>query len=232
MRTGPMRRATTPPIRRRLSLLTALGAAGGALFVPFVLANPAADAPAPPILLAVFSLGAGLITALSAWAGLRWADRAGLPMPLLRRWESAGSTGPANTRTAVLYPVALGGVLGLLAALIANLIGVPDNPGSPLVRVATTPFAAVVPEVLVHLFFMSGLVRLTGRVWVGVLVSAVAFVLLFHGNPPEGATAVTLFVVGLNFGLGVLTGWIFSRWGFTGAMLAHAAAHAIVLGVN
>ena len=221
-----------PPIRRRLLLLTVLGAVGGALFTPFVLANADAEAPSVSIVLAAFTLGAALVTALSAWGGLRLADRAGLPMHLLRSWEFRAPLEPGALQIGVVYPLILGGLFGLMAALFANLIGVPDNPGSLLVRVSTTPFAAVVPEVLVHLLLMSGIVLLTKRVWIAVLISAIAFVVLFHGNPPEDAPAITLFVVSLNFGLGVLTGWVFSRWGFTGAMLTHAAAHLIVLGVN
>lgn len=213
-------------------MLTVLGAVGGALFTPFVLANPDAEAPSVAIVLAAFTLGAAFVTALSAWGGLRLADRAGLPMPLLRGWESRTPLEPGALQTGVVYPLILGGLFGLVATLVANLIGIPENPGSLPIRVLTTPFAAVVPEVLVHLLLMSGIVLLTKRVWIAVLISAVAFVVLFHGNPPEGVLAITLFVVGLNFGLGLLTGWVFSRWGFTGAMLTHAAAHFIVLGVN
>lgn len=220
------------PIRRRLLLLTMLGAVGGALFTPFVLANPDAEAPSVSIVLAAFTFGSAFITAISAWGGLRLADRAGLPMHLLRSWESRTPLEPGALQIGVVYPLISGGVFGLIAALVANLIGIPENPGSLLVRVLTTPFAAVVPEVLVHLLLMSGIVLLTKRVWIAILISALAFVVLFHGNPPEGVLAVTLFVVSLNFGLGVLTGWVFSQWGFTGAMLAHAAAHFIVLGIN
>lgn len=220
------------PIRRRLFLLTVLGAVGGALFTPFVLASAGTEAPSVSTVLATFTLGAAFVTALSAWGGLRLADRAGLPMHLLRSWESRTPLEPGALQIGVVYPLILGGLFGLAAALVANLISVPDNPGSLPVRILTTPFAAVVPEVLVHLLLMSGIVFLTRRVWIAVLISAVAFVVLFHGNPPEGAPAVTLFVVSLNFSLGVLTGWVFSRWGFTGAMLTHAAAHLIVLGVN
>jgi len=220
------------PIRRRLALLTVLGAAGGALFSPFVLANPGAESPSPFVVLAAFTFGAAAVTVLAAWVGLRWGDKAGLPMPVLRQWET-GITAEAGVRkAAVVYPSAIGVAVGTVASIVARLLGVPANPGTLLVRIATTPFAAVVPEVLVHLFLMSGLVLLLKRTWLAVVLSAAVFVVLFHGNPPAGVPVVTMFVIGLNFILGMLTGWGYARWGFIAAMLTHAAAHVIVLGVN
>jgi hypothetical protein len=216
-------------IRRRLALLTVLGAVGGALFVPFILAGPA-QAPPVAVLLVAFTLGSGSTTAVASYFGLKWADRATLPMPVLRHWET-GISRRIDWKT-LRFPIAAGTVFGLLAAGIGSLVGVPENPGSVLVRLATAPFAAVVPEVLVHLFLMSGLVILLRRAWPAILLSAIAFVLLFHGNPPGDGLLLATFVMGFNFTFGLLTGWLYWRWGFLGAVLAHAAAHLVVLGVN
>jgi|GEM_PF-1031888 len=216
-------------IWRRFTLLTLLGAAGGALFVPFIAAG-SADTPDLPVLLASFAIGSAFVTGLAALFGLRWADQVACPMPWLRAWE-AGERPEIDWRTG-FQPAIFGAGLGILAACVATLIGVPENPGSLLVRLATVPFAAIVPEVLVHLFVMSGLVLVLKRAGPAILLSALVFVFIFHGNPPGDDVVVPVFIAGLNFSLGLLTGWLYWARGFGAAVLAHGAAHFLVLAIN
>lgn len=216
-------------IWRRFTLLTLLGAAGGALFVPFIAAG-SADTPDLPVLLASFTIGSAFVTGLAALFGLRWADQVGCPMPWLRAWE-AGERPEIDWRTG-FQPAIFGAGLGILAACVATLIGVPENPGSLFVRLATVPFAAIVPEVLVHLFVMSGLVLVLKRGGPAIFLSALVFVVIFHGNPPGDDVVVPVFIVGLNFSLGLLTGWLYWARGFAAAVLAHGAAHFLVLAIN
>lgn len=220
-------------IKRRLTLFVALAAVGGLLFVPFVLASSQAQEQDSTVLTwLAFTLGAAAITALAAWGGLRLADKAALPMPLLRSWEKSEDADRVVATKVVITALGTGATVGLLAALTANAVGVPDNPGSFLERIATTLFAATVPEVLVHLLVMSGLVVLLKRPWPAIVLSSLVFVVLFHGNLVEDSIVLTVFLAIFNFGFGTLTGWFYLRYGFESAVLAHAAGHIIVLGIN
>jgi hypothetical protein len=117
---------------------------------------------------------------------------------------------------------------------VGHLVGLPANPAGLLVRIATIPFGGIVTEVIVHLFLMSGLVLAFRRRTIpAVLVSALVFVMLFHGGSPDGVTpAVQYTALALNSAIAILTGIMYSSLGFEAAVLTHASAHAVALGLN
>jgi hypothetical protein len=220
------------PVRRRLTLLTAAAGIGGALFVPFAEAGGADALPlSPAVLLAAFAFGSACVALLLGWPGLRLADRAQLPMPILRTWELRRPI-EASAWVRVSVPSVLAGVAYAAAIVVCvRMLHVPSNPGTVLVRLLTVVFAATVPEIAIHLFAMSGLVRLLRSRWAAILASGVLFVIVFHGTP-VGDSEVAAFVMLFNFGFGTLTGWLYTRYGFEAALMTHAIGHAIVLGFN
>jgi hypothetical protein len=227
---GEVRATLAIPVRRRLTLLTVAAGIGGAMFVPFA---EAARADALPLLPATFwfTFGSTCVALLLGWPGLRLADRAQLPMPILRTWELRR---PIETSAwvRVSVPSLLAGVAYAAAIVVCvRMLHVPSNPGTVLVRLLTVVFAATVPEIAIHLFAMSGLVRLLRSRSAAILASGVLFVIVFHGAP-VGGSEVAAFVMLFNFGFGTLTGWLYTRYGFEAALMTHAIGHAIVLGFN
>lgn len=223
------------PIRRRLILLGVLAVAGGALFSPFVSAGiraSHAESTPPPFLLAFyFAAGSGLAATACAWGGLRFADRAQLSMPLLRGWELGTSTPPGTFGRIVAVSLVVGGLVGIGLIPLLHFLHTPANPGSLEVRLLTVFFAATIPEIVVHLFAMSGLVLLFRKTWPAILLSSVLFVAIFHGGS-VGDARTTAFVLGANFAFGMLTGWLYKCYGFEAAVLTHAVGHVIVVGWN
>jgi len=205
------------------------------MFAPFVFAalaaDPGAKLPPLPLLVFIFAAASPILAALCAWPGLRFADRAQLPMPLLRAWE-AQEAAPRGVWPRII-PVALlaGGVAGVCVVVLVRVMHIPRNPGGLSARLLTVVFAASVPEIITHLFAMSGLQLLLKRTWPAILLSSALFVAIFHGGH-VGNAIVTALVLGANFLLGTITGWVYSRYGFEGAMLTHAVAHLIAVGVN
>jgi len=223
------------PIRHRLVLLTTLSALGGLLFAPFVHAGMSAGAvsavPSLGRLAVILSCGSALVAALCSWAGLLLADRAELPMPLLRAWEQGASVPKAALRQ-ILVPAIVGGLAaGLLIGGVVHLLPIPANPGTLTVRLLTVFFAATVTEIIVHLFAMSGFFLLFRRRWLAILLSSVLFVLVFHSGQ-IASPWMTALVIFANFSFGTLTGWLYAHYGFECAVLTHAVAHLIALGWN
>jgi hypothetical protein len=223
------------PIRRRLLFLTSLSAFGGLLFAPFVLAGMrSAGNSVPPSLsklAVIFFAASAVVAGLCSWAGLRLADRAQLPMPILRSWDQRVGIPPGNLR-GTLFPAVLAGLAaGILIGGVVHLLPIPVNPGTLIVRLLTVFFAATVTEVVVHLFAMSALIVAFRRPWLAIFLSSVVFVLIFHSGQ-MGSLWMTALVVGTNFVFSLLTGWMYFRYGFEAALLAHAIAHLLALAWN
>jgi hypothetical protein len=180
------------------------------------------------------AFGTGLVTALAAHFGLRWADRASLPMPLLRSWEYRQPVPWGQFGRAAGLSIGVGILFGAASVQLGHVVGFPANPGGLLVRIATTPFGGIVTEVIIHLFLMSGLVLAFRRRTIpAVVVSALVFVVLFHGGSVAGITlSVRYTALALNAAMAILTGLIYSSQGFEAAVLTHASAHAVALAVN
>lgn len=224
--------AASPPLIRRLMLLTVLSAIGGALFVPFVIAGSGALDRADLIYLwTLLPLGSAAVGALCAWGGLIAADRAGLPMPVLRAWELRQPQDRSQWRRALGFPVIGGALFAIIALACAHAIGLPRNPGSLAARLLTIPFAAVVTEALAHLLILSALVLWLKSRWVAILLSSIAFTAIFHGQS-IGPLTITIFALAFNFIFSTFSGWTYTKYGFLSAVVLHAVAHGIVLGVN
>ena len=218
--------AATPPVRRRLMVLTAASLLGAVLYLPFLSASDGRATSA----LWPFVVGATVASGLAAWMGLRIADIVNLPMPLLRAFEVRED---ARFSTGGLAVAAAAGLaFGLAGVAALRLTGAPRLPGGLLVRILTTPFAAITLEVVLHLFFMSAVVWLARRrVWVGVLASGILLA-AFHLAGSTLAPAVQVASVLANGGAGVLFGWLYSRYGFEYAVIAHAIAHLCTLSLG
>lgn len=214
-------------IRKRLSALTLAGGISGLFFVPYVLtARPDIN---PKLIWIGLPLGSLVVSALCSWAGLKFADRARLAMPYLRPWELGEPGDRAERGWLIRVSIAAGGIFGLLGAVLFYALG-SHPPGNLTIRLSTFPFAAIVPEIVAHLFVMSGLVMVMKRTWIPILLSGLVFVLAFHGGRVV-AGPVPMYAWAFDYLFGVLTGWIYSRYGVEGAMLTHAVAHAIWFGL-
>lgn len=217
------------PIRKRLLLLTFAGGIAGLFFIPYALTTrPDIQ---PEYIWLGLPLGSMVLSFLCAWGGLKFADRAGIPMPYLRSWELGQRGDSAERGWLIRVSVAAGGILGLAGSVLIHLAGLPPYPGSLAVRLSTFPFAALVPEIVAHLFVMSGLVLAIKRTWIPILLSGLVFVFAFHaGRVAAGPVPPVMWAFDYLFG--VMTGWIYSRYGIEGAALSHAVVHAIMIGIS
>jgi len=214
-----------PSIARRWLVLAAGSLVGLFAYIPVAQAN-ADPAPATGELVVPLAI-AFVIAAVAAWLGLRWADAVALPMPMLRRLD--GTTEPMPSRSAVA--IACGGAVagGVAAVLTLRAFGLPNLQGSLGVRLASTAFAAITLEVVIHLACLAGVIRLSRSRGLGIAISTLVF-LVFHAAGAVGAPApILISVVALNGALGTFFGWLAVRFGFEYAVLAHAVAHAIAI---
>jgi len=226
------------PIQNRLLLLSGLSGLGGLLFLPFLFAGLEGRPHFRPSLVTLFvALGSTLIGFVCSSAGLRWADRASLPMPILRAWEMHKAIPPGQLRRILIPGVGFGALAGVSVATVSSAFHLPANPGNLPVRLLSVFFAATITEIVAHLFILSGLVLLLKRSplakgnWVPLLLSSVAFVALFHGGS-VGDTGTAALVFAANFSFSLLTGWLCLARGFESAVVAHAVGHLIAVGWN
>jgi hypothetical protein len=107
-------------VSRLFWLLVALCAAALALSAPFLLAAiRAAHPPLSPVaLLAAQALQTLLLCALAAWAGVRFAPRAGLDAPWLRAFADRRDRPPAFGGVAI-EAAALGSVTAIVVTAVA-----------------------------------------------------------------------------------------------------------------
>jgi len=215
------------PRARRFVVLGGLAALGAALFVPFLQAG--APTPLSGAVAGAFVLAATAVSAVATWVGLGWGDRAALPMPLLRALEAR--TPLEISRSALSRALVSGAVLGLAGLMMLRLLHIPTGGGSLTVRIGSALFAAITLESVLHLAVMSGVVRATGRVNLGILVAALVYV-GFHlatlGGQPTAVVAVATVGHGLG---GLLFGWLYARDGYEYLVLAHLVAHATTVGL-
>jgi hypothetical protein len=220
---------TRLPRRRRFLLLVVLSAAGALAFVPFLLAQ--AGAPASPDQVTGFVVVTTSLAVAASWFGLGWADRLGLPLPLLRAWERGAPL--RLERRALLISLAAGLVFGAIGLATLSSVGMSGGLGSFAVRAASTGFAAITLEVILHLGLMSGVaVLLRGRVRAAIAVTAALFV-AFHlsdtGSQPLDIALLGAAVNGLG---GLVFGWLYATRGFEYLVLAHAVAHLVTVGLG
>jgi hypothetical protein len=151
-------------------------------------------------------------------------------MPLLRALEAG--TPPPNAGRLAGVALVSGIVVGALGLTALRLAQVPAAPGSFLVRVASALFAAVTLESVLHLAIMSGVVRATGRVGIGIAVSTVAYI-LFHLSTLGGQPMPVVLLASIGNGVaGLVFGWLYARHGYESMVLGHLVAHAIAVGFS
>jgi hypothetical protein len=213
------------PILRRFLLLSSLGVLGPIFFVPSIIASAV---PRPPtIQLSLFVLVVSAVCIASSWFGLRFADAANLPMPYLRRLDLIFVPAPRN---GLLAATAFGVLFAVCAIFVLHFFHQPNLPGPLWSRIASVFFAAGSLEIVVHLFIMSAVVRLTrGRIWSGIVVAAVFFV-AFHAAGLAGqSTALIASSILLNGMFGLALGVFYARYGFECVLLSHAIGHVLAV---
>lgn len=217
--------ALKPPIVRRWVALAAGSLFGLVAYVPVAQAN-ADPAPAAGELVVPLAI-AFVIAAVAAWLGLRWADATGLPMPWLRRLDGTTEPMPPPRATAISIAGALAG--GAAAVITLRAFDLPNLGGSIAVKLASTIFAAVTLEIVIHLACLAGVVRLTRSHGLGIAASTLVFLIFHAGGALAAPAPILVAVIALNGALGTFFGWLAVRFGFEYAVLAHAVAHAIAV---
>ena len=187
----------------------------------------------------------GLITAVqSAGYGLVLGTVGILLAKNLGLWRDERSVTAKPLLFAILISI-IGGLtlilsdiffFGKYSEVIANSYAV--KPTLPYL-IATVTYGAVIEEVMLRLFMMSLIAfilkNLVKKEGVGFLVAAniVSALLFAVGHLPAtimmiGTTPLIIFrCFLLNGGLGLLLGWLYRKYGFRYAMIAHGGCHII-----
>ena len=95
------------PIKKRLWVLAFAGGISGLFLVPYLLVSRP-DINPTDIWLGL-PLGSLLVSALCAWAGLKFADRANISMPYLRPWETGKRADSTERGWLIRVSIAAGG---------------------------------------------------------------------------------------------------------------------------
>jgi membrane protease YdiL (CAAX protease family) len=203
--------------------------------------------PAPLWVVSLAGLAqSAVLIALAVWAGVALAGKVGLHAPAFEavaaRHPLAPELGPQ------LLPGLIAGFLGGLLLFAVNryapaaLAQVQEHFTPPLL--ARLLYGGFTEELLLRWGFMTVLIWLAWRIlqrrtgaprtvyiWLGIVVSAVAF---GAGHLPAASMLVAkltadvvAFVVVANSVFGVLFGYLFWRYGLEAAMIAHATAHLV-----
>ncbi|WP_426689524.1 CPBP family intramembrane glutamic endopeptidase [Rhodanobacter ginsengiterrae] len=199
-----------------------------------------------PALIAAQTAQAGVLCWLLAWLGLYLGAPYGLDAPWLRAWIYRRPRDPS--RHARWW---LAVVLGVLVALVVTgvwLLG----PREPAAATTATGWAwrgllasfygGIVEEVEFRLFLVAALVwllarcnRRVARPWMFVFAIVLAALLFGAGHLPaafaSGMTQAPLLIariVLLNAAVAGVFGWLFWKYGFEHAMLAHFCADLVL----
>ena len=219
------------PIKKRLTFLSAAVVVGGFLFIPFLVSDSSSNINAELKSITEFILISTLITALTAWAGLRFADRIEIRMPVLRNWELSHSINHDDIRHIIIKSVLFGLFIAALVLAGNYIMHPPTNPGSFLARISTTIWAALVTETVAHLFVLSGLILLIKNKWAAIIISGLVFVVLFHLNS-NYSRIMEIYLATVNFLPAIVTGYLFVTEGFECAVLTHMIMHFFMLAIN
>jgi len=194
-----------------------------------------------------------ILVAIAVLAGLWFARRTGLRVPVLEAWLR-GEPLPHRWGTLFRWAIPLGAGGAVLIILLDGLIfsqaliqgGLEAGVGHPPAwqGLLASLYGGITEELLMRLFLMSGLAWLLGRVWKGAdglptagamwTANILAAVLFGLGHLPATAALVTLtpFVilraVLLNGVVGVAAGWLYWRKGLEMAVAAHFSADLVL----
>jgi len=229
-------------MNRLWALLVALCAAGFVLASPFLLATlRAAQAPISlAALLALQALQTLLLCAVAAWAGVRFAPRAGLDAPWVRAIAERKDRPPGIAGMAI-EAAAIGSVAAIAVAAVALAFrsSLPAALTRPLplgfwVGASSAFYGGIVEETLMRWGLLTALVALGQRAglreafWPANLLAALLFGALHLPSVRLARIPITGGVVAYvllgNAIAGVVFGWMFRRRGLEGAMVAHFAA--------
>jgi membrane protease YdiL (CAAX protease family) len=220
-------------------------------FLPALLSSSSRPLPLPlPVVLLASLVQGAAFTGLAAWAGAVLGPRVGLGAPVLQALLARAPVGRLLSRS--LAVGAIGAMVGGVF-LVAALRGMPTALGSipkqltppPVVRVL---YGGITEEVLMRWGVMTLLLWLVwrlgahegaphgGEVWSAIVVSALLF---GAAHLPAIAAltgrltpAVAGYVVATNAAFGVLAGYLYWRTGLESAIVAHAGAHILSLGIE
>jgi len=229
-------------MNRLWTLLVALCAAGIVLASPFLLAAiAAANPPMSPVgLLALQALQTLILAGVAAYAGVRFAPRAGLDAPWLRA-TAEGRDRPPAFGSAAIEAAAVGSITAIVITAVALMLrsAVPPElwrppPGSFWTRASSAFYGGIVEETIVRWGLLSTLFVLFQRAgvreafWPANLVAALVFGALHLPSVVLLRVALTTGVLAHvligNAIAGAVFGWMFRRRGLEGAMVAHGAA--------
>jgi membrane protease YdiL (CAAX protease family) len=229
-------------MNRLWALLVALCAAGIVLASPFLLAAIRAVQPpiSPAALLALQGLQTLVLCAVAAYAGVRFAPRAGLDAPWLRALAERRDR-PAAFGSLAIEAAAVGSVTAIAVTAVALMLrsSVPEMlwrppAGGLWARASSAFYGGIVEETIVRWGLMSALMVLAQRVgnreafWAANVLATLIFGALhlpsiaFAGIPLTGG--VIAHVLLGNAIAGIAFGWMFRRRGLEAAMVAHGAA--------
>jgi membrane protease YdiL (CAAX protease family) len=229
-------------VSRLFWLIVALCAAGIALASPFLLAAIRAMQPpySPFAVLLGQAVQAILLCAAAAWAGVRFAPRAGLDAPWLRAFAERRERPPAFG-SVVIEAAAVGSVAAIAVTAVALMLrsSVPEAvwrpvPASFWARASSAFYGGIVEETLLRWGVLTALIALLRRLgsreafWPANIAAALIFGALHLPSVAYSGIPVTPSVLAhVLFGngiAGVVFGWMFRRRGLEGAMVAHGAA--------
>ena len=229
------RSATTGLGRRRALALTAVGVLGAFVVIPHLLQH-----------LDQF-LATGLIVALAATAGARFASRTGLATPII---DAALMRQTFARRVPSTVPLAIAlGVIGSLAVVVLDvLVFAPLTPETK--AIATPPlwtgalaavYGGLTEEIVLRYGAMSLLAWLClkfvpgpAAYWAAIVGASLVFGVV-HLPPSAAVLSLTPVLITrtivLNGLAGVAFGWLYWRRGLEAAMVSHGVA-ALILHVT
>lgn len=200
-----------------------------------------------PVVAAAQSLQAGVICWLLAWLGLYLGVPYGLDAPWLRAWLYRQPRDP-SARSHWWLAIVLGVLAGALVVAISAVDAKqPVEHSARAVSWAWQGFLAsfyggIVEETECRLFLVSAIVWLLARCnhrvavsWMFVLAIVLAALLFGAGHLPatfaihsHPGPALIAHIVLLNALVGVITGWIFWKYGLEHAIVGHFSADLVL----
>jgi len=239
------------------AILWGAGMVGVLAVIPYSLSLTPIDLSTIPMplwqILLASAVQNAILAAIAVLAGLWFARRTGLRVPVLEAWLR-GEPLPRRWGTLFRWAIPLGAGGAVLIILLDGLVfsqaliqgGLEAGVGHPPAwqGLLASLYGGITEELFMRLFLMSGLAWLLGRVWKGAdglptagamwTANILAAVLFGLGHLPATAALVTLtpFVilraVLLNGVVGVAAGWLYWRKGLEMAVAAHFSADLVL----
>lgn len=204
------------------------------------------------VFVAAQSLQSALLVFLLAFLGLRGRALTGLDSPLVRAWCGGGAF-PADfggrLAAAAFVGLATGTALFFADRVFSGLMPAPYSALPRIIlwkRLLAAFYGGVTEECLTRLFLMSSLVWLCLKLapspssaerawpfWLGIALAALLFAV---GHLPAAGKiwpltpAVLSRTVVLNSAGGMVFGWLYWRWGFECAVVAHFCGDLVLHG--